>query len=192
MNAFFKKKELREEMRTRRSALTAGEQQRMSDEILRKLTSLDEYKKAEILFTYVSISNEVDTFGLIAAALKSGKRVAVPRCIEGKPIIKFYFIHGRSELERGSYGLPEPPPRPDRLCTLRKGLCILPGLAFDRAGTRLGYGRGYYDRFLQKFEGVTVGLCFSSILSDRPLPKGRYDVPADILVTDREIIRIKG
>lgn len=192
MNAYFRKKELREQMRKIRSELSIEEKQRMSGEILKKLTSLEEYRSTEILFTYVSIQNEVDTYQLIAAALKSGKRVAVPRCVVGKPLIDFYFIHGRSELEPGSYGLPEPPPRPERLCTVRKGLCVLPGLAFDRRGMRLGYGSGYYDRFLQQFEGTKAGLCFSPILRDRPLPKGRFDVPADIVVTDREIIRVRG
>lgn len=191
MNTYFLKKELREKMRKRRKELTNEEKQQMSDEILRKIISLDEYKKAEILFTYVSLSNEVDTFALIAAALKSGKRVAVPRCVENKPLMEFYFIHGRSELENGSYGVLEPIPKPDRLCTYRKGLCILPGLSFDRAGTRLGYGRGYYDRFLQKYEGDTVGVCFSPILSVMPLPTGRFDVPVNMVVTNKEIIRIK-
>ena len=191
MNIYFLKKELREQMHRRRNMLTTEEKQQMSGEILRKLILLDEYKKSEILFTYVSLSNEVDTFPLIAAALKSGKRVAVPRCIEGKPLIEFYFIHGRSELEQGSYGLLEPSPKPEMLCTYRNGLCVLPGLSFDREGSRLGYGRGYYDRFLQKFEGTTVGLCFSPILSDKQLPTGRFDVPASIIVTDTEIIRTK-
>lgn len=178
-------------MRKRRGALTSEEKQNMSGEILCKLMSLDEYKKAEILFTYVSLSNEVDTFGLIDSALKAGKRLAVPRCVEGKPVIEFYFIYGSHELEHGSYGILEPPKKKERLCTFRNGLCVLPGLAFDRSGTRLGYGRGYYDRFLQSFEGSTAGLCFSPVLSEKPLPTGRFDIPADTIVTDKEIIRIK-
>ena len=155
------------------------------------LVQVDEYKKAEILFTYVSLSDEVDTFELLAWALKAGKRVAVPRCVVGKPLIEFYFIHDRHELEHGSYGLLEPPKKIERLCTCRNGLCVLPGLSFDRSGTRLGYGRGYYDRFLQSFKGSTAGLCFSQVLSDTPLPSGRFDIPADMIVTDKEIIRLK-
>jgi 5-formyltetrahydrofolate cyclo-ligase len=192
MNTYFLKKELRGQMRKRRDELTGEEKQRMSGEILRKIKLLDEYNKAEILFTYVSFSNEVDTFALIAAALKSGKRVAVPRCIAEKPVIEFYFIHGKNELERGNYGILEPRQRFERLCTQHKGLCVLPGLCFDRMGTRLGYGKGYYDRFLQKFEGDTVGVCFSPVLADKPLPTGRFDIPADIVVTDNEVIRVKG
>lgn len=191
MNTYLYKKELRERMLRQRSMLTIEEKRQMGGGILSKILSLDEYKKTEILFTYVSLKDEVDTFALISAALKSGKRVAVPRCIEGKPLMEFFFIHSRSELGRGSYGVLEPDRNPQRLCTCRNGLCILPGLSFDRDGTRLGYGKGYYDRFLQKFDGDTAGVCFSPLLSNRPLPTGRFDVPANIVVTDREIIKIK-
>lgn len=191
MNTYFYKKELRAKIKKRRSMFTEEEKQKMSSEIIKKVMSLDEYKRADVLFTYVSLKNEVDTFPLIFAALKSGKRVAVPRCIEGKPLMEFYFIHGRSDLESGSFGILEPIRKPERLCTIRKGFCVLPGLTFDRKGSRLGYGSGYYDRFLQKFEGLKVGVCFSPLLSEKPLPTGRFDVPADIVVTDKEIIRVQ-
>lgn len=172
-----------------RGTYSPEEKENMSALIRKSLFSLDEYKKARLLFVYVSLKNEVDTYKIIEDALKCGKRVAVPRCIEGRPQIEFYFIHGKGDLALGSYGILEPPPRTERLCTSKTGLCLLPGLAFDRGGMRLGYGKGYYDRFLQKFEGDTVGLCFSGILSEKPLPKGHFDVPADIVVTDKEIIR---
>jgi 5-formyltetrahydrofolate cyclo-ligase len=192
MNTYFFKKELREQMRKRRTMLTGEEKQRMSGEILRRLISLDEYKKTEILLTYASLSNEVDTFSLIAAALKSGKKVAVPRCVEGKPVIEFYFIYSTDDLECGSYGILEPLPKRERLCMCSNGLCVLPGLSFDRLGARLGYGKGYYDRFLQDFKGNTVGLCFSRTLSEMPLPTGRFDISVNIIVTDKETIRTKG
>jgi 5-formyltetrahydrofolate cyclo-ligase len=191
MNTYFIKKDLRYKMKKQRAAIPAEDKQRMSEEIFSNVISLDEYKSSEILFTYVSLKSEADTFPIIAAALKSGKKVAVPRCIEGKNHMEFYFIHGLNDLERGSFGLLEPLPRHENLCTSNTGFCVLPGLAFDRTGSRLGYGCGYYDRFLQKFGGCTAGLCFSPILSDKPLPTGRYDVPANIVVTDKEIIRIK-
>lgn len=191
MNTYFYKKKLREKIKKRRNMFTEEEKQRMSGEILSKVTSLEEYKRADVLFTYVSLKNEVDTFPLIFSAIKSGKMVAVPRCVEGKPLMEFYFIHGRNDLESGSYGILEPIRNPERLCTDRKGLCILPGLTFDRRGSRLGYGSGYYDRFLQTFEGSKVGVCFSPLISGKPLPTGRFDVPADIVVTDKEIIRVR-
>lgn len=192
MNTYFMKKDLRDRIKRQRAAISSDEKKRMSEEIVRRIISLEEYQKSGILLTYVSLSSEADTSVLIEEALKCGKRVAVPRCIEGKPHIEFYYINGRDDLIRGSFGLLEPSSKREHLCTSQNGFCVLPGLTFDRLGSRLGYGMGYYDRFLQKFEGVTAGLCFSNILAEKPLPTGRYDVPADIVVTDTEVIRING
>jgi 5-formyltetrahydrofolate cyclo-ligase len=163
----------------------------MSEAIYKKVISLPSYFYSKTLLCYVSTENEVDTLPLITAALKSGKKVAVPRCVEGEPIIEFYFIRGLNELEYGSYGLLEPPPLKERKYRASGGLCILPGLAFDRTGCRLGYGKGYYDRFLQNYKGITVGVCFAPLLSESPLPKGKFDVPVSMVVTDREIIICK-
>jgi 5-formyltetrahydrofolate cyclo-ligase len=189
MNAYFIKKEMREFLHGKRATIAPQDRVRMSDTILEKLLSIEEYKNCDTVLTYVSTDKEVDTFPLIAAALQSGKRVAVPRCVEGRPLIEFYYINSVDELFSGSYGLMEPLASQEKKCLQRNGLCVLPGLAFDRVGGRLGYGKGYYDRFLQNFRGVTVGICFSTILSERPLPMGRFDLPASIVITDKEIIR---
>jgi 5-formyltetrahydrofolate cyclo-ligase len=190
MNTYFIKKDLRDRMKKRRAGIPREEKERMSAEIISKLLALDEYKQATILLTYVPLPSEVNTYPLIEQALADGKRVAVPRCVEGKCHMEFYFIHGVNELEKGSFNLLEPRPRRERLYTGHSGFCALPGLAFDRTGARLGYGCGYYDRFLQKFKGITAGVCFSPLLSDTQLPTGRYDIPANIVLTDREVIRI--
>lgn len=191
MNTYYKKKALRSQIREKRAAITEADRQTKSEEILYKLTSLEEYKKADIILTYVSLRYEVDSFAFIEAAVKAGKKVAVPRCIEGSPTIDFYYITGKNDLEKGSFGILEPKAETEKLCTSKKGFCVLPGLSFDRFGTRLGYGKGYYDRFLQSFRGTTVGVCFSDVLSETAIPKGRFDVPANIIVTEKEIIRVK-
>lgn len=190
MNTYFIKKDLRDRMKKRRAEIVQEEKEQMSAAILSSLFALEEYKKAEVLLTYVPLRSEVNTYPLIERALAEGKRVAVPRCIEGKHHMEFYFIHSIDELEKGSFNLLEPHPRRERLYTGHEGFCVLPGLAFDRRGTRLGYGCGYYDRFLQKFKGVTAGVCFSQLLSEKQLPTGRYDIPANIVVTNKEVIRI--
>jgi 5-formyltetrahydrofolate cyclo-ligase len=190
MNAYFLKKKLRAQMKNLRSEFSAEERQNMNNNILQNILSLDEYKKADTLLSYVSLRNEVDTFCLIKSALASGKKVAVPRCVDGEHIIHFYYINSIDELQVGSYGILEPAPDEKKMFKGNDGLCILPGLSFDRRGTRLGYGGGYYDRFLQKFKGVTAGLCFSPALSKIDLPTGYFDVPVKIIVTDKEIIRV--
>lgn len=175
-------------MRYKRTLITEEQRNIMSAAITKNLTTLSSYKSSQMIFCYVPLKNEVDTFDLLKTALAEKKSVAVPRCIPGQPLMDFYFIKSLDDLKEGSYGILEPQADSDDICRETDGFCVLPGLSFDRLGNRLGYGKGYYDRFLQSFNGVTVGVCFSSLLSTSSLPRGRFDVPADIVVTEREII----
>lgn len=175
-------------MRYKRRLITPERRSIMSEAITKKLTALSEYKSSEMIFCYVPLKYEVDTFGFLKTALAGKKSVAVPRCIPGQPLMDFYFIKSLSDLKEGSYGILEPQADPADICRETDGFCVLPGLSFDRSGNRLGYGKGYYDRFLHSFSGVTAGVCFSSLFSTAPIPRGRFDVPADIVVTEREII----
>lgn len=191
MNAYYLKKELRTEIREKRNQMSPSLQMQMSEAIIKNILTLAEYINCSTLLSYVSTEMEVDTFKLITVALKNGKKVAVPRCVEGLPIIEFYYIKSLGELVRGSYGLLEPRVNPQNKYAGNYGLCILPGLAFDRTGGRLGYGKGYYDRFMQNFKGDTAGVCFSNVLMDSPLPAGRFDIPVTTVVTDKEIIKCR-
>ena len=160
--------------------------------ILRNLLALPEYAACGLLLTYVSVGGEPDTREVIRLALKSGRAVAVPRCYEDRDELAFYRIDSLESLARGRFGLLEPAPDESRLLGRAPGgLCLLPGLSFDRGGGRLGYGRGFYDRFLAEYDGITAGLCHSPLLSGRKLPCGPYDIPARLVVTDRETIRCR-
>lgn len=153
--------------------------------------ALPEYKKAKVVFVYVSKPIEVDTFKIIRQALADGKAVAAPRCIPGSFEMEFYYIHTLQDLEKGTFGVLEPIPDAARkVARGEKGLCVVPGLAFDSSGFRLGYGKGYYDRFLSGFHGITVGICYNSCVQ-LELPHGYFDKPVDILVTERYTRRIK-
>lgn len=191
MNTYFRKKDLREKMRKKRALITPEERGVMSAEITKKILSLAEYKSAKMIFCYVPLKNEVDTFSLIKTALGEQKSVAVPRCIPGHPLMDFYYINSLDDLKEGSYGILEPQENEKYICNETDGFCILPGLSFDRMGNRLGYGKGYYDRFLHSFSGVTAGVCFSNTLTLTSIPRGRFDVPADIVITDKEIIKTR-
>ena len=145
---------------------------------------MHQYKNASVILTYVSKNPEVDTLHLIAQALADHKRVAVPKCV-GEHTIDFYFIKSMDDLEVSTFGVQEPiVERCRKIKDYRNCFCIVPGMSFDTDGYRLGYGKGYYDRFLAGFTGATVGLCYSKCVR-WSLPKGFYDKPVDILVTEK-------
>ena len=189
------KKALRSEFKTIRRSFAPEDQAARDAQILKKLTALKEYKAASLILTYVSTAIEVDTRHLIEQALAEGKKVAVPWCVPGMVDMKFFLIQSLSDLEPGSFGVLEPVPekQPELSVSvtdfeLAHSFCVLPGLGFDLAGYRLGYGKGYYDRFLSRYPGITAGVCYTSCLKTQ-LPHGRYDRMIDILVTEKFVKR---
>lgn len=179
------KKNIRAKYRRTRSGIQPDQKERLDAEIFRRLAELPEYRNAKIVFTYVSKAEEVDTFRLIREATAAGKRVAVPLCLPVTRGMDFYEISSEADLAPGYYGVLEPVPSRCRLVEdLTSGLCIVPGLTFDSQGFRLGYGKGYYDRFLAAFSGITAGLCYSGCMSWN-LPHGYYDRPVDLLITEK-------
>lgn len=178
------KNDIRNSMKDYRRSLDERTKSRLDMAILERLTALEAYKSAHTVLPYVSIELEVDTFGIIKRALEDGKNVACPRCVDGTRNMEFYYIDDLSQLSPGAFSVPEPSPDKARLVNdFDTGLCIVPGLAFDYSGFRLGYGKGYYDRFFSQFGGIKVGICYSECVRKR-LPHGFYDKPVDILVTD--------
>ncbi len=179
------KNTLREKYRAVRSGFSPEQKLQYDRAILAKLVSLYQYKNARTVLTYVSKDIEVDTLMLIEKALSDGKKVAVPRCVEGTRLMEFYLISSLSQLESGCFGVLEPDvSRCRMLVDMARSICVVPGMSFDTRGYRLGYGKGYYDRFLQGYNGVTVGICYSDCVKWK-LPTGKYDKPVDILVTEK-------
>ena len=186
------KKLLRLRMRAIRSDMPAEIKEKRDRRIFEQVISLREYRDAQTVITYVSNAIEVDTFRLIRHSLEIGKKVAVPRCheeIKGK--MSFHFITSLEQLEKGKFGVLEPIPS---LCPevtdWSRSICIVPALCYDSAGYRLGYGGGYYDRFLSQYKGKKVGIVYTACMTGR-LTHGRYDVPVDTIVTDRFIRNTK-
>lgn len=180
---------LRENIRARRKEMSDRERDEKSLLISDFVLSLDSFNEENTIFCYVPLKYEVNTFPLIEKALDLGKRVAVPRCIVGKPLMDFFFIKNIGDLEKGSYNISEPSLNCEK-CNDFKGLIIIPALSFDFHGFRLGYGKGYYDRFLDRFSGTKVGLCFDEFISGA-LPHDRFDKRAELIVTEKGIIKAK-
>lgn len=185
------KRDLRQKYRNIRTGMSAAEKKAADNEIFARLTSFAEYKKARTILCFVSTDIEVDTVNIINAALSDGKAVAVPKCLDKQGKMDFFLIHSLDDLEKGEFGLLEPDPaRFEKLSDYRNSLCILPGFAFDRQGFRIGFGKGYYDRFLKDYTGVTAGICYNTCIA-AALPHGRYDKPADYIVTCKYILTVK-
>ena len=136
-----------------------------NEAIRAQLFSLDAWKRAICVLTYLSVGAEADTRGIVQRAFAEGKSVALPRC-SGPRTLRWYCVDTLEGLERSSLGLDEPPADPAREIDPAQlgsdALAVVPGLAFDVAGNRLGAGGGYYDAFLQSFAGATVGICFAA------------------------------
>lgn len=180
------KKSLRAECKKLRKSMDAESKAARDNDIFKRITASAAYCSADIILTYVSTDIEVDTHKLIAQAIADGKRVAVPRCIDGTRDMDFYFIKSPDDLEPGSFGVLEPAPEKCvKAYAFETALCIIPGLAFDMHGYRLGYGKGYYDRFLSAHPRlVKMGICYCSCTCNE-LIHGRFDVSADLLVTEK-------
>lgn len=183
------KAELRAQSKAWRRSLMPEEKAALDAGILARLCDTWQYRQCRLVLVYVSTDIEVDTHAIIARALADGKRVVVPRCVPDTRDMEFYYIDSEDELTPGMFGVPEPSPERSELCTeLQEGLCLVPALWYDWNGYRLGYGKGYYDRFLAKFEGDVVGIEYSHCVKQR-LPHGRYDRQVDLLVTENYIRR---
>ncbi|WZL78118.1 5-formyltetrahydrofolate cyclo-ligase [Eubacteriales bacterium mix99] len=184
------KREIRRNMASARDRIPDRERQSRSQSIERHLTALEAYEKAEVLLTYASFRSEADTLGLIRTALETGKRVVVPVCVPNKKRILPCEIQSPDDLMPGYFGIPEPPKQFRRQIRVEEiDLAVIPGLAFDRKFNRLGYGAGYYDRFLPKMrrDAAKIGIGFAFQLVDQ-LPADPFDVPMDGIITDSDWI----
>lgn len=185
------KQKLRAESKLYRNELSNNEKAELDSKISDRLFNTWQYKNCEVLLTYVSTEIEVDTREIISRALADGKRVAVPRCIDNTRLMDFYFIKDFDDLESGYMGVLEPiPEKCEKMTDFSEGLCIVPALMFDLYGYRLGYGKGYYDRFLSNFCGETLGICYNRCVREK-LPHGKFDKCVERIITQSRIITVK-
>ncbi len=179
------KRGLREEYKQKRQRLTPEQKKVQDDAVIARFCQTPQYKRAKTVLLYISTAAEIDTSGLLNRAMSDGKKIAAPLCTDGEGQMEFYIVDSPERLIKGRFGVLEPDPEVcEGLRSFDESICVVPGLAFDRQGFRLGYGKGYYDRFLSGYPGVKLGLCYCSCLAVR-LPRGRYDVPVEYIVTEK-------
>ncbi|NLI60335.1 MAG: 5-formyltetrahydrofolate cyclo-ligase [Clostridiales bacterium] len=185
-----KKDKIRSKMKRLRNELTMDEVLDKSSSIQNLFNLFRSEHSIENYMSYVSIGNEVRTVGIIEKLLEEGKNVSVPLCIPERTGLVASRIYHLDELEPSYFGLLEPkkefirPVEPQAI-----EMILIPGLAFDRKGNRLGLGKGYYDRFLTRLSAnvLKIGLAYRFQIIEE-VPIGSWDVPLDIIITDKEII----
>ena len=176
--------DFRRKMRYKRDSLSEAEREAESLAIEHILTSSDIWLNAQSVFIYYSIDSEVATHGIIDAALKCGKAVYLPRCAEqGK--MHAIRIMSLDDLRPGKYFIPEPVGTDELMGA--PDLTIVPGLAFDSYGGRMGYGGGYYDRFLANVNTTAAALAYTCQVIER-VPTGAHDAPVNYIITPAGII----
>jgi len=179
----------------KRRQLDPVEKAEMDMRMCERFMSLVTYRYAGTILLYAPKSIEIDVMPIAEAALASGRNVAFPRCYdndEGIHLMSFHIVRSLDELEPGAYGIREPSqslPLYDPKDS-KNDVIIVPALAYDRQGYRLGYGGGYYDRFLAGFSGTKAGFAYSRSISPK-LPRSRYDLPVDVIVTERRVTAIE-
>ncbi len=179
------KKQFRKAMLQKRKQLCDSETAVKNSAITEKLLSLEKVQSAELILPFVSAKGEVGTREFIARCLDAGKTVAVPRCIDGSNM-EFCVIHTFDDLEKGMYGIDEPKQHCEIISAenAENSVLIVPALCFNAKGYRLGYGKGYYDRFISRYKGYTVGVCYDEFLTEE-IPVDEYDRCVDIVITDK-------
>lgn len=187
MNLDEQKKHLRSKLKQLRSNESADNRKLMSQQIINNLHKLDEFKHADNVFCYVSYLSEVNTFPLIKHFLENGANLTVPKII-GKTEMIAVQIADLASLEPDKMGILTP--KSNQSFTGSFDIVITPGLAFNPAGNRLGYGRGYYDRWFTKNTVCSkIGLAFECQILES-LPTEETDIPIDILVSEKRVIKI--
>ena len=173
------KKALRASIRQRKRAMTETEILEKSQRLAQLFFASEAYKNAKTIYGYLPYNQEVRTVPMLERALRDGKRVAVPKVYGDE--MRFIYMTDLAAVETGYAGIPEPvadgPVADDPTA-----LVLMPGLAFDPQGHRIGYGGGFYDRFLAaEPDHPTVALCYAFQMVET-LPTAEYDIPVDCVL----------
>ena len=181
--AEMKKNQIRKEYLQVRKEIHFKEEKAKS--IVQKVIAHPDYQKARVVALYRSMSSEVNTNELIRHALENGKIVVLPR-VENEELVFYQITSSTEKLIKSRFGVEEPEAKDNmRVSKDRIDLVIVPGVCFDIEKSRMGFGKGYYDRFLKDMVAMKIGICFEEqVIKEELLPVSEYDVRMDQLITD--------
>lgn len=173
------KKELRAQIRALKRAMTEEQIVQSSARLGELFVQTDQYKQAKTIYGYLPYNQEVRTVPMLEQALRDGKKVAVPKCYGDE--MRFIYMDDLSKVEAGYANIPEPI-ADDPVADDKTALVLMPGMAFTKNGDRMGYGGGFYDKFLAaEPDHPTVALCYAFQMVES-LPTEEYDIPVDCVL----------
>ena len=182
------KKELRKEYKLIRKNI--ADKKIKDDALNEKLVNSKPFKNSDTVLFYAALEDEVNVDTAIKFAFEHNKKVALPVCIDNDGKMQYYYIKSFDDVIIGSFGVREPDINKFKLCDdFNNSICIVPAIAFDKRGYRLGYGKGYYDRFLENYNFTKVGITYDETLVSL-IPNDRYDIAVDYIVTQNGIITV--
>ena len=173
------KQQLRQAIRQRKRAMTQEEIEDRSRSLCEKFLNSDNYRRCTCLYGYLPYNQEVRTWPILHQALADGKKVAVPKVYGDE--MKFIYLTDLTQVAAGYAGIPEPI-ADDPVAEQQDALVLMPGLAFDPQGHRIGYGGGFYDKFLSREpKHPTVALCYEFQMVDH-LETEQFDIPVNTVI----------
>ncbi|MBR2381277.1 MAG: 5-formyltetrahydrofolate cyclo-ligase [Clostridia bacterium] len=187
MNTINNKQLLRQKCRYIRDSFGEMHINKASERACKILTQTPEFLSADTILIYYPTKNEISPLPILEVAQKSGKRIALPVCNMENNSLSFHIITSIDEVNPSHFGICEPPKINEEPIVTERTLALIPALAFSKKGHRLGYGRGFYDRFLADFKGISAGLSYSELVFDK-IPHEDHDIPLKMLITESEVL----
>lgn len=183
------KKRLRKIIKEKVAGLDRIYTKAADQDIFSYVTGLPEYCRAETIFCFAGTGHEIDTAPIIEHALKQGKKVGVPKCV-AKGVMEVRGIKGLRDLEPGKYGIPEPGSQAPVIQPEDIDLAVVPCLSCGSDGRRLGYGGGYYDRYMDRTRAVKAVICRERIMCE-DIPMDVHDKQMDIVISEKGVRRLR-
>ena len=190
------KNDIRKDLLQQRKDMAPETQELWDKKIANIFISSISYRFCDVILIYSSMQNEISTSFIINHAINAKKIVACPISDTETNTLSFRVVNSANEFVAGGYGILEPPnanPTYEEYLKMHRkdtkpplSICVIPCLSYDEGGYRIGYGKGYYDRFLSSFEGTKIGLCYTDC-KVKQLPRGKYDIKLDVIVTEKGV-----
>ncbi len=180
------KKEIRKTLLSKRKEIPQEKKVIYDKAISKTIINSDYFKNAEQVLVFASTDYEFDTRYIIERCRLLYKRVFYPVCIDSDGTMEFLKVESVGDLQYGMYNILEPKPNCKKYVPKENDIVIVPALSVDKNGHRIGYGKGYYDRFLNSFNGISICPCYEEMVSDT-LPIDENDIKINILVTENQL-----